>query len=38
MAGMQWMTGGMSLIGLLILLVLILEIAALLRYLLSRRK
>lgn len=37
MDGMGWMSGGMGLIGLLVLVVLVLGIAALFKYLMSRR-
>lgn len=38
MDGMGWMTGGMSLIGVLAIILLVLGIAALVRYLFSKRK
>ena len=37
MDGMGWMSGGMGLIGLFVLMVLILGIAALVKYLTSRK-
>ena len=38
MMGMGWMMGGMGLLALLLLIVLVLGIAALVRYLMSGRK
>lgn len=36
--GMEWMTGGMGLFGILLVVLLVLGIAALVKYLFSRRK
>lgn len=36
--GMEWMTGGMGLVGILFVVLLILGIAALVKYLFSSRK
>lgn len=38
MGGMEWMMGGMGLVGVLLILVLILGVAALVKCLMSRRK
>lgn len=38
MEGMGWMMGGMALVWILVLIVLVLAIAALVKYLMARRK
>ena len=38
MDGMEWVTGGMGLLGILLVVLLILGIAALVKYLMSSRK